>query len=132
MSQRPDLVFAHPTRSRFVLLRVAAQCLLAACCLFGLPGAALAGAQDYILDKAYWTDTTGTASFEQARASGALVIGSPQTVKEIFKAQAQRCGHNYLVLLIAFGSLTHEQQMRSLELFRSEVIPELAAMNEAA
>ena len=69
MSQRPDLVFAHPTRSRFVLLRVAAQCLLAACCLFGLPGAALAGAQDYILDKAYWTDTTGTASFEQARAA---------------------------------------------------------------
>ena len=72
-----------------------------------------------------------SGSFEQARASGALVIGSPQTVKEIFKAQAQRCGHNYLVLLIAFGSLTHEEQMRSLELFRSEVMPALAPLNEA-
>ena len=69
MSQRSNLAYAHPTRSRFLLLRVAAQCLLAACCLFGLPGSALAGAQDYILDKAYWTDTTGTASFEQARAA---------------------------------------------------------------
>lgn len=45
-------------------------------------------------------------------------------------AQAQRCGHNYLVLLLAFGSLTHAQQMRSLDLFRTEVMPELAALNE--
>ena len=72
-----------------------------------------------------------SGSFEQARASGALVIGSPRAVREILTAQAQRCGHNYLVLLIAFGSLTHEQQMRSLELFRSEVMPALAPLNEA-
>ena len=73
-----------------------------------------------------------SGSFDQARASGALVIGSPQTVTNIFKAQAQRCGHNYLVLLLAFGTLTHEQQMRSLDLFSTEVMPELALLNEAA
>jgi alkanesulfonate monooxygenase SsuD/methylene tetrahydromethanopterin reductase-like flavin-dependent oxidoreductase (luciferase family) len=71
-----------------------------------------------------------SGSFDQARASGALVVGSPQTVKKVFMAQAQRCGHNYLVLLLAFGSLTHAQQMRSLDLFRTEVMPELAALNE--
>jgi alkanesulfonate monooxygenase SsuD/methylene tetrahydromethanopterin reductase-like flavin-dependent oxidoreductase (luciferase family) len=71
------------------------------------------------------------ANFEQARASGTLVIGSPDTVAEIFRAQAARCGHNYLVLLLAFGSLTHEEQMRSLALFRAEVMPKLAPLNEA-
>jgi hypothetical protein len=36
---------------------------------------------------------------------------------------------NYLVLMLAFGSLTHAQEMRSLELFTSEIMPKLAAMN---
>ncbi len=69
-------------------------------------------------------------NFEQAKASGTLVVGSPATVKRLFKAQAMRFGHNYLVLLLAFGSLTHQEQMRSLELFRTEVMPELADLNE--
>ncbi len=47
-------------------------------------------------------------------------------------AQAERCGHNYLVLLLAFGSLTHEQQMRSLELFRTEIMPGLRGLNDDA
>ncbi|MCX7311181.1 MAG: LLM class flavin-dependent oxidoreductase [Alphaproteobacteria bacterium] len=68
--------------------------------------------------------------FDQARAAGTLVAGSPDTVARIFKAQAERCGHNYLVLLLAFGSLTHQEQMRSLELFRTEVMPKLADTNE--
>jgi hypothetical protein len=46
-----------------------------------------------------------------------------------FAAQAERCGHNYLVLLLAFGSLSHAQQMRSLELFRSQVMPRLRDLN---
>ena len=46
------------------------------------------------------------------------------------RAQAERIRHNYLVLLLAFGSLTHAQEMRSLALFRDEVMPKLATMNE--
>lgn len=56
------------------------------------------------------------ANFDQARASGTLVVGSPDTVGRTLRAQAERCGHNYLVLLLAFGSLTHAEQLRS---FRS-------------
>lgn len=37
------------------------------CLLAGLPG--LTAAQDRILEKAYWTDTSGSATFEQARAA---------------------------------------------------------------
>jgi alkanesulfonate monooxygenase SsuD/methylene tetrahydromethanopterin reductase-like flavin-dependent oxidoreductase (luciferase family) len=69
------------------------------------------------------------ADFDQARASGALVVGGPDTVRRILSAQAELCGHNYLVLLLAFGSLTHEQQMHSLRLFKTEVIPALRGLN---
>ena len=72
------------------------------------------------------------ADFDQARASGTLVVGSPDTVRRILVAQAERCGHNYLVLLLAFGSLTHAQQMRSLELFRTEIMPGLRGLNDDA
>jgi alkanesulfonate monooxygenase SsuD/methylene tetrahydromethanopterin reductase-like flavin-dependent oxidoreductase (luciferase family) len=66
--------------------------------------------------------------FAAARASGALVVGSPQTVRERLAAQARSCGFNYLVLQLAFGSLGHAQEMRSLALLRDEVMPALRAI----
>jgi alkanesulfonate monooxygenase SsuD/methylene tetrahydromethanopterin reductase-like flavin-dependent oxidoreductase (luciferase family) len=68
--------------------------------------------------------------FEQAKQTGALVVGSPDTVARVFEAQAPAIGHNYLVLMLAFGSLTHAQEMHSLDLFRREVMPRLAGLNE--
>jgi hypothetical protein len=67
--------------------------------------------------------------FELAKKTGTLVVGGPQTVARVFETQARCIGHNYLVLMLAFGSLTHAQEMRSLELFRSEVMPRLAGLN---
>jgi alkanesulfonate monooxygenase SsuD/methylene tetrahydromethanopterin reductase-like flavin-dependent oxidoreductase (luciferase family) len=69
--------------------------------------------------------------FDLAKRGGTLVVGSPETVAGIFEAQAERIRHNYLVLLLAFGSLTHAQEMHSLELFRREVMPRLAGLNNA-
>src|SRR5262245_1409570 len=63
------------------------------------------------------------------KAAGTLVVGSPDTVARILTAQAERIRQNYLVLMLAFGSLTHAQEMRSLELFKREIMPKLAAMN---
>jgi hypothetical protein len=57
------------------------------------------------------------------------VVGGPDTVRRILTAQAERIGQNYLVLLLAFGSLTHAQEMHSLDLFAREVMPTLKAMN---
>jgi hypothetical protein len=34
--------------------------------------------------------------------------------------------------MLAFGSLTHKQEMHSLNLFRREVMPRLAGLNEDA
>jgi alkanesulfonate monooxygenase SsuD/methylene tetrahydromethanopterin reductase-like flavin-dependent oxidoreductase (luciferase family) len=70
-----------------------------------------------------------SADYDQSKAAGTLVVGSPDTVRRILAAQAERIGQNYLVLLLAFGSLTHAQEMRSLSLFTREVMPALAAMN---
>jgi alkanesulfonate monooxygenase SsuD/methylene tetrahydromethanopterin reductase-like flavin-dependent oxidoreductase (luciferase family) len=71
------------------------------------------------------------ADYDQAKAAGTLVVGGPATVRRILTAQADRCGHDYLVLLLAFGSLTHRQHMRSLELFAAEVMPKLTGLNAA-
>lgn len=72
-----------------------------------------------------------SADYDQSIASGTLVVGGPDTVARTFAAQSAHCGQNYLVLLLAFGSLTHAQEMHSLGLFRSEVMPRLAGLNEA-
>jgi alkanesulfonate monooxygenase SsuD/methylene tetrahydromethanopterin reductase-like flavin-dependent oxidoreductase (luciferase family) len=63
--------------------------------------------------------------FTEATRSGALVAGSPATVRRKLVEQARRIGFNYLVLHLAFGSLGHAQEMRSLALFRDEVMPAL-------
>ena len=81
-----------------------------------------------------WIDNGGyppialSADYDTARKSGALIVGNPDTVRSELTAQADRCGYNYLVMLMAFGSLTHAQEMHSLELFHREVGPALASL----
>jgi alkanesulfonate monooxygenase SsuD/methylene tetrahydromethanopterin reductase-like flavin-dependent oxidoreductase (luciferase family) len=67
--------------------------------------------------------------FTAATQSGALVAGSPATVRNTLLAQAKTIRFNYLVLHLAFGSLGHAREMRSLALFRDEVMPALAAID---
>lgn len=64
--------------------------------------------------------------YDTARASGALVAGDPDTVRHELVEQARTAGFDYLVLQLAFGCLTHAQEMRSIELFRHHVMPALA------
>src|SRR5262249_58147656 len=70
-----------------------------------------------------------SADYDQSKAAGTLVVGSPDTVARVLTSQAERIRQNYLALMLAFGSLTHAQEMRSLELFKREIMPKLAAMN---
>ena len=68
-------------------------------------------------------------SYDDARAAGTLVVGGPDTVRRELIDQERTAGFDYLVLQLAFGSLTHEQERRSLELFAAEVMPALAELN---
>jgi len=68
----------------------------------------------------------------EAVASGAVVVGSPDTVRQRLVATARDAGFDYLVLMLAFGTLGHAAELRSLDLFRREVMPALAEEKAAA
>lgn len=66
-----------------------------------------------------------SGDYEMARKTGSLVVGSPRSVREELTAQAERCKYEYLVMVLNFGTLTHQQAMHSLTLFRDEIMPAL-------
>jgi len=84
-----------------------------------------------------WKDKGGVSplpiplEYDKAIEARTLVVGNAAKVREELKRQAAVCGHNYLVLQLAFGNLTHAQEMHSLRLFRSEVMPALSPLGEA-
>ncbi len=65
------------------------------------------------------------ADFDQTRDGGRGVAGSPETVARILRAQIAESGVNYLVSQFAFGDLTTDEVMRSIDLFARRVMPEL-------
>jgi alkanesulfonate monooxygenase SsuD/methylene tetrahydromethanopterin reductase-like flavin-dependent oxidoreductase (luciferase family) len=67
------------------------------------------------------------ASYDEARRLGVAIVGSPDTVRREIEAQARIIPFNYFVCQFAFGCLTHEQEMHSLRLFSSEVMPAIGA-----
>jgi alkanesulfonate monooxygenase SsuD/methylene tetrahydromethanopterin reductase-like flavin-dependent oxidoreductase (luciferase family) len=84
-----------------------------------------------------WRDKGGVSplpiplEYDTAIAARTLIVGSPDTVRRELMRQAESCGQNYLVLQLAFGSLSHVEEMRSLELFRREVMPALSERQPA-
>ena len=69
--------------------------------------------------------TTYTADFDAVLANGQAIVGAPDTVRETIAAQAKEAGLNYMLLRFAFGDLTLEESMRSVDLFASLVQPAL-------
>ena len=57
---------------------------------------------------------------------GTVIAGSPQTVIAALRAQRDRLGLNYLLAYMLFGDMTFAAAMRSLDLFRREVMPAVA------
>ena len=61
-----------------------------------------------------------------ARKGGATIVGSPATVRELLEKRFSETGTNYAMLEMAWGTLGHEAEMRSMELFATEVMPHFA------
>lgn len=57
---------------------------------------------------------------------GGVVAGTPETIRE-YMDEYVSTGANYFVASFQWGSLSHEQAMRSVELFATEVMPRYAA-----
>ena len=62
-------------------------------------------------------------SLEIALARDAAIVGSPATVRAEIERHVEGSRCNYFVTRFAYGTLTHEESMRSLALFTSEVMP---------
>jgi alkanesulfonate monooxygenase SsuD/methylene tetrahydromethanopterin reductase-like flavin-dependent oxidoreductase (luciferase family) len=56
-------------------------------------------------------------------ASATLITGTPATVRSRIEEELRESGANYYVPRFAYGNLAHEESVRSLELFTSEVMP---------
>ncbi|HEY8067929.1 MAG TPA: LLM class flavin-dependent oxidoreductase [Burkholderiales bacterium] len=69
--------------------------------------------------------TTYVEDFDEVLKNGQAIVGSPDTVREMIASQASDAGLNYFLLRFAFGDLTLEASMRSVELFASRVRPAL-------
>jgi alkanesulfonate monooxygenase SsuD/methylene tetrahydromethanopterin reductase-like flavin-dependent oxidoreductase (luciferase family) len=57
--------------------------------------------------------------------AGAVIIGSPETVRREIQRQIDELGINYMTLGMFFGSLGYEHAMRSQSLFAKEVMPRI-------
>ena len=69
--------------------------------------------------------TTYTEDFDDVLANGQAIVGSVDTVRETIASQVAEAGLNYMLLRFAFGDLTLEESMRSIELFHSKIQPAL-------
>lgn len=64
-------------------------------------------------------------TWDALHGQGKGVAGSPARVADFLSAQMRESGCNYLVGQFAFGDLTLAELMRSLDLFRTRVMPQL-------
>jgi alkanesulfonate monooxygenase SsuD/methylene tetrahydromethanopterin reductase-like flavin-dependent oxidoreductase (luciferase family) len=69
--------------------------------------------------------TTFVEDFDTVLKNGQAIVGSPGTVRETIAAQAKEAGLNYFLLRFAFGDMTLQESMRSVDLFAGLVQPAL-------
>ena len=66
--------------------------------------------------------------FDQLVEQCQAIAGSPQTVLAFLKPQIEDSGCNYVVGQFAFGDLSFDEMLRSVELFSRDVMPALRAV----
>jgi alkanesulfonate monooxygenase SsuD/methylene tetrahydromethanopterin reductase-like flavin-dependent oxidoreductase (luciferase family) len=64
-------------------------------------------------------------TIDELMASGTVVVGSPRTVRERIERMRDATGLDILVAMLQFGVLPDELARRNMELFASEVMPQL-------
>jgi alkanesulfonate monooxygenase SsuD/methylene tetrahydromethanopterin reductase-like flavin-dependent oxidoreductase (luciferase family) len=62
-------------------------------------------------------------TFDELATLKTAVAGSPQTVRDFIAADIAAAGANYAVPWLAFGDMTADEALHSVELFATEVIP---------
>jgi alkanesulfonate monooxygenase SsuD/methylene tetrahydromethanopterin reductase-like flavin-dependent oxidoreductase (luciferase family) len=71
-------------------------------------------------------------TFDALVELGNGVAGSPRTVRDFIAAEREATGINYFVSWLAFGDLSIEESLASLDLFANQVMPAFADARAAA
>jgi alkanesulfonate monooxygenase SsuD/methylene tetrahydromethanopterin reductase-like flavin-dependent oxidoreductase (luciferase family) len=70
-------------------------------------------------------------SYEELLAEGYAVVGSPDTVTTRLRELHEELGFGQVIGLFALGDISHEETVRSMELFASAVMPALRPLGAA-
>ena len=65
-------------------------------------------------------------TFDELMALDNGIAGSPDTVRDFIAAEIAATGTNYMLSWFAFGDMTLDESLRSLELFSRDVMPAFA------
>ena len=65
------------------------------------------------------------SDFDGVIASGQGIAGSPDTVRTFLRSQLDTAGANYLIGQFAFGDISLDEALRSVDLFSEQVVPGL-------
>ena len=68
--------------------------------------------------------------FEDAEAQGRAVAGTPDKVRAFLQQTIDDAGLNYLLCRFAFGDITGEEALNSIDLFARRVMPDIVAYRE--
>jgi alkanesulfonate monooxygenase SsuD/methylene tetrahydromethanopterin reductase-like flavin-dependent oxidoreductase (luciferase family) len=64
--------------------------------------------------------------WDPLQARGHAIAGTPAQVRDYIATQAEAAGATYFVCDFAFGTISHEEAMKSVEPFGKEVMPAFA------
>jgi alkanesulfonate monooxygenase SsuD/methylene tetrahydromethanopterin reductase-like flavin-dependent oxidoreductase (luciferase family) len=64
--------------------------------------------------------------WDPLQAHGHAVAGTPAQVRDYIATQSEAAGATYFVCDFAFGTISHDEAMKSIELFADEVMPAFA------
>jgi len=67
-------------------------------------------------------------SYDELVGQGLMIAGTPDKVAAEIERQAPELGINYFIAYMFFGTMSRADAMRSLRLFRAEIMPRLAAL----
>jgi alkanesulfonate monooxygenase SsuD/methylene tetrahydromethanopterin reductase-like flavin-dependent oxidoreductase (luciferase family) len=68
--------------------------------------------------------------FEDAEAQGRAIAGTPDKVRAFLQQTIDDAGLNYLLCRFAFGDITGEEALSSIDLFARRVMPDIVAYRE--
>jgi len=68
--------------------------------------------------------------YEDAEARGQAVAGTPEKVRDFLQQTIDNAGLNYLLCRFAFGDITGDEALNSIDLFTRQVMPDITAHQE--